>query len=532
MATFLDLPNELRLPIAKDLIPKTLLSLILTCHSFHTTYLPCLWSDISAAISFKVKPISLEHIRKHAHLIQTIRLHATLPGGYYGVLFPRLRSVQLDSHFLLEHLVTKKEGHVKVEEKIKFLRTHSMIGVRKLVVNHKSGLPREFWEVVEGGWEGLDTLGVSRVVVEEGAVESFWRVCDRIQSLHLTGVSLPESNPFGTVLSTLSFKRLKNLTMSRYMTQSKEFHKAWPQEMLEQAKRGAEGLRRIYWDVADVGFPVRMILDAFAEGCWPELCELSIGDAMTCPDGNMAQIIRSLPSKRLTFFEAMNDAFGPLTNTCLKEMYFGHLTNLAFGDSSGCTSVMVQEVLAECVNLAELDAPYIIVRDIAKATKPWGCRGLYKLVVYIAKADGEEAEAEAEEWEGKVFEQIGRMRGLQVLDLSRDPYSFGVLGRMSSFLNFDSLDLRIGNSIDNSNRSNGSHWGRGNDIRCWSSLTQMRIFSFDGDGQRLGMDEARWMVEHWRELKCISGAFNGVEGDECGLLDRLFLERDISFYYE
>lgn len=438
----------------------------------------------------------------------------------------------MESHFLSENSVAKTKEQVEPEEKVEFLRMHSMIGVRKLVVNHKDGLPRRFWEVVEGGWEGLDALEVSRVVVEKSAVDSFWRVCGRVQSLHLTGVNLPESSPFGTVLSTLTFKRLKTLTVRRYVTQSKEFHKVWPQMMLEQAKMGAEGLRKINWDVADVGFPVKMVLDAFAEGCWPKLCELSIGDTITCPDREMAQILRSLPSKRLSLFEPMNDTFGPLTGTCLKEMYFGHLTNLAFGDSSGCTSAMVQEVLTECINLAELDAPYIFVRDIGKATKPWGCRGLYKLVVYIAKANGEEAEAE--EWEGKVIEQIGRMKQLRVLDLSRDPYSFGILGRTSSFLELDGLNLQIASSIDNSseNKSNGMSRGRGNDIRCWSSLKQMQIFSFDGDGQRLGMDEARWMVEHWRELKCISGAFNEVEGHGCGRLDRLFLDRDITYYWE
>ncbi|KAF8943106.1 hypothetical protein BGZ47_005797 [Haplosporangium gracile] len=226
----------------------------------------------------------------------------------------------------------------------------------------------------------------------------------------------------------------------------------------------------------------------------------------------------------------MNDTFGPLTHVCLKEMYFGHLANLSFGDSSGCTSVMAQEVLTECVNLAELDAPYSFMRDIAKATKPWSCRGLYKLVVYIVKEVGEEAEAE--EWDGRVFEQIGRMRRLLFLDLSRDPYSFGILRRTSSFLELQTLNLRLSHSRDpydndssvgngNTGERNIEDGGSGNsrkvesNIRCWSSLVQMQIFSFDGDGQVLGMDEARWMVEHWQELRYISRAFKEVEGHDC-----------------
>ncbi|KAF9147056.1 hypothetical protein BG015_011364 [Linnemannia schmuckeri] len=237
----------------------------------------------------------------------------------------------------------------------------------------------------------------------------------------------------------------------------------------------------------------------------------------------------------------MNDTFGPLTYACLKEMYFGHLTILSFVGSSGCTSVMVQEVLTECVNLVELVAPYIFMRDIAKATKPWGCRGLYKLAVYIAKEFGEEAEAE--EW---VFEQIGRMRRLLDLDLSQDPYSLGMLGWTNPFLELEILDLRLtrsrdpcdnDDSDDNGNTGGGSIEDGGNEngrkvgsnIRCWSSLMQMQIFVFDGVGQALGMDEAKWMVEHWQGLRCISGAFKEVEGQNCAWLKRLFVDRDISY---
>ncbi|KAG0285160.1 hypothetical protein BGZ96_010533 [Linnemannia gamsii] len=138
---------------------------------------------------------------------------------------------------------------------------------------------------------------------------------------------------------------------------------------------------------------------------------------MACGDKEMAQILRSLPSRRLTFFEPMNDTFGPLTYSCLKEIYFGQLTNLSFADSSSCTSAMVQEV---------------------KKT--------------------------------------------------------------------------------------------GSDIRCWSGLLQMQMFSFDGYEQRLAMEEAGWMVEYWPELRLISGNFKGVEGHDCVRLERLFVDRDISYY--
>jgi hypothetical protein len=115
-----------------------------------------------------------------------------------------------------------------------------------------------------------------------------------------------------------------------------------------------------------------MVMDVFAEDCWPDLHQLNIGDA-TCSDYDLAGVLSALTSRRSTAFEYANGKLGPLTYKCLQDQYSGHLQDLNIGRCTGVTSAMVQEILMECTQLVDFDAPHIFVRDIVKAEKPWGC---------------------------------------------------------------------------------------------------------------------------------------------------------------
>ncbi|KAF9121561.1 hypothetical protein BG015_005790, partial [Linnemannia schmuckeri] len=271
-----------------------------------------------------------------------------------------------------------------------------------------------------------------------------------------------------------------------------------------------------------------VVIDAFEESCWPELCELSIGGPAGA-DQDLATILRVLPSRRLASFDWSNDLLGPLTYNCLREVHFDHLQSLIIGECTGVTSAMVQEVLTSCVHLDIFDAPYIFVRDIATAPKPWGCLKLENLAIYIAKQEEDEVE-----WDGLVFRQISRLGRLQSLDLRRSPHIYDDPVRSDAILQLDTLDFCLPSSFSikssSENGSNDSSSVSGGDIRCWSSLIQMRQFSFDGDRQMLGIQEALWMTEHWRDLWCICGKFRGVESDDVDNLEKFFEEKGISYF--
>ncbi|KAG0069671.1 hypothetical protein BGZ89_002340, partial [Linnemannia elongata] len=299
--------------------------------------------------------------------------------------------------------------------------------------------------------------------------------------------------------------------------------------LLEQVKK-SESLRLLRWDVVDIPFPSHMVMDAFEEGCWSELCELYVGGP-SCTDQDLASILRLLPSRRLTCFDRSSDSLGPLTYSCLREQYFSHLQDLRIGRGcTGVSSAMAQEVLTECVHLVSFDAPHIFVRDIATAPKSWGCSGLENLTIYIVKQEEDEAR-----WEGQVFRQISRLRRLQSLDLQRNPHMDGDSMRPGAIRQLETLDFRLSplsSTMSNDDHSNidGNNSSSEDDIRCWSSLVLLREFLFDGDRQELGLEEALWMTEHWRDLWCISGEFRGVKGDDVGELEKVFREKGISYF--
>ncbi|KAF9147032.1 hypothetical protein BG015_011389 [Linnemannia schmuckeri] len=527
MTTILDLPDEIHLQIGAHLNNKAYYSLIRVCHSLYSSYMPCLWADVDLQ-HFKGNIIPVAVVHTNASRIEATTYSANLTEEYYALTYPRLRTLRMMTFYTDEN----RPHYLQVSpaQKIQFIRHHPF--VRTLAYQHRDTVPKEFWEVIGTEWTHLETLHFSGVINAD-AMDAFWRVCDRVQDLRLMSVNLlPESVP---ILSTLSFRRLQKLMVTKFNWRIP--HRKWPLHLLKQIKR-SPSLRYLAWNVSDIPFPFRLFQETLVEeGCWPELCALSIRTP-TFIDQDWTTILRTLPSRRLTECGWLGGGtFGSLTYNCLREMYFGHLQELRVRRCNGVTSVMVQELLTKCIHLVHFTASYIYVRDIATAPKPWGCSRMENLAVYIVKDPEDEAA-----WEGRVFEQISKLRRLLVLNLKR--YQVFNMGDDDDRVlphSMETLDLRLGCSSiprDSSNiggdgarvgrRGNGNSC-KGADISCWSSLVQLQEVSFDGDRQTIGMEEALWMTEHWRDLWCICGGFGGVSGDDKDKLDGLFADKVITY---
>lgn len=517
--TILDLPDEIRLLIGEQLSSKSLYALIRVCRSFNSSFIPCLWSDLIIT-QFGSSAVPAEVLRTNAHRIKTIT-SSILTQEYYAITFPRLHTLRMVNNH--DYVYGNISGNLQVvlpQVKIEFLRRHPNITALTYQHLEMDYLTKEFWDVIGTELVQLDELEFTGVV-DDDAVDSFWRACGRVQTLHLKDVDI--FSEIVPTLSTLSIPRLRDLTIDKYSWQHGLPRRLWSVLLLKRVK-DSEHLRRIEWSVGDVVFPAQIVLDAFAEGCWPDLCELIIGGV----DQNVAAILRGMASRRLTYLELWSGRFGPLTYNCLKEKCFKHLRNLSIEQVPGATSAMVQEILTECMHLVRLDVPYIFVRDIATASKPWVCLGLEMLVVYIAKRADDGAG-----WDGRVIEQIATLKRLEILDLQRNPYGpsySGDKGRPLEILALRTVDLHIPNNSSGSTddivtTTDGS-------IRRWSSLVQLEEFSFDGDRQWMGVKELEWMIEHWKDLKYISGDFRAAAaGSGDGeIVKRLLDQHDIAHY--
>ncbi|KAF9092098.1 hypothetical protein BGX29_010605, partial [Mortierella sp. GBA35] len=506
--------------IANQLETKAIYSCIRVCRSIYSSFILSLWNDL-VVMPYQGTAIDVTSVQANAHWVKKTHYSALLTEEYYTITFPRLTSLLLETRYKDE----EQPNYLQVQphQKVQFARLNPTI--KRLTYCHKDkgGLPSEFWEVVKAEWGDFEYLNLTGVV-EADAVEAFWRACDRVQDLHLTGMDIPESST--EILSTLSFRQLRQLTVRTFSWNGEIPPRMWPLHLLERVK-GSVKLRQLDWDVEGVRFPVQLVLEALAEGCWPELCKFRMGDSK-CSDQDLARILRALTSGKLIWFRLSNARLGPLTFGCLRELYFDHLRELNLGYSHGVLSEMVQEVLVECVHLITLDIPHIFVRDIATASKPWGCLELQELVVFIAKQSDDE-----DGWDSRVFEQISRLRRLRILDLTRDPHisGYGDEPRPRVILDLETLDLSLPPFKPEEDSCQGHHGGRDySNMRCWSSLVQLSEFSFDGDREMLGMEELLWMVDHWKELWCVTGEFRGIEDDEKGERDRLLRERRISNY--
>ncbi|KAF9134247.1 hypothetical protein BG015_003440, partial [Linnemannia schmuckeri] len=521
MTTILDLPEEIQLNIGEHLPFKSIYSCIRVCRSFYSFFIPRLWSDLNISHCHGGN-IPATFLRANAHHVKNITYTAALTEEYYGTtVFPRLHTLRMTNIYTDRGEPTYLQ--VTPLQKIAFARLHPTI--RKLVYDHEDTLPKEFWEIVGAEWTQLETLEFEGVV-EADARDTFWRVCGQVQNLQLEDVIIPESV---LVPPTLFFRRLQNLSIelndSLRRTKPRQI---WPLRLLDQVKT-AEGLRRLKWDIVDNPFPVQMVQDILAKGFWPALCELSLGESSCslCPDEGLAEFLRTLAPQRLKSFEQHCGEIGPLTYKSLQEKHFGHLQNLMIGTCSGVTSAMVQEVMMECAHLVHFFAPFVFLRDIVKAPKPWSCLKLERLSVCIVKQESDEPE-----WNGRVMKQISLLRRLQILNvdwvaafLLIDDEPLSTILQNSGTLDLRLLTTSQSSSADTCSSNDDEPGGGSSDLSCWSSLVQLKEFLFDGDHQTLGMEEALWMMEHWRDMWCIEGKFKGLEGDDVDILHKMFKEK-------
>ncbi|KAG9065494.1 hypothetical protein KI688_001782 [Linnemannia hyalina] len=586
MKTILDLPPEIHPLIAEHLTRPQILSCILVCRSFHASFTACLWADV--VVKPFIHQVEPSVIRANAHFDERLAYPAVVTEKHYTTVdCPRLRELRFytysgpfasmtDSTVRFDRTVGSEvhdsQGPINAcklhqvaelspsQQKAHFARQHSHI--RKLTFCHRNQELKEFWKVVGAEWKELEELDMAGVV-DEDSVNTFWRVCSGysggrgsrgVRHLRFTGILFLGGDL--AYLSTLSFERLESLAIVKYFWASEPYrYQMWPLALLERVLKTSRGLRRLEWHIPNIPFPVQIIQDALAEGCWPDLSELMMKDR-TCSEEDMVEILELLSLQRLTALDVHggrgSHEFGWLLFNCLREMQcFDHLRELDVGKCAGVSSMMAQEVLMECAHLVILEVPFVFVRDIVTASKPWGCLRLERLVVYIAKQDGDEAE-----WEERVFEQISRLRRMRILYLERYPYGVNGIKHLMT-LNLRPLSLPSSAPIDintvtnnsNSQDSDGNDiikttirrgdGGRNSDnsvhksggIGCLSSLVQLQEFTFDDGQQRLGMEEAMWMTEHWQDLVCIRGTFKGVgEGDDVKRLKCLFAARGIKYF--
>ncbi|KAI8354281.1 hypothetical protein B0O80DRAFT_450692 [Mortierella sp. GBAus27b] len=176
---------------------------------------------------------------------------------------------------------------------------------------------------------------------------------------------------------------------------------------------------------------------------------------------------------------------------------------------------MVQEVMSSCPLLKVFSANRLEAQHIAQG-KTWVCTSLTSLHVFIdfgditettrrisrgitnantttATAPTREAattdEIKMESLQRRVFEQLSLLSKLETLSFGRvhKPVSHWARSHIPS----QPLDLRLCSGLG-----------------MLETLKQLRTLRFRSTIQRMGTEDALWMIEHWPQLREIHGTFN------------------------
>ncbi|KAG0379803.1 hypothetical protein BGX24_011662 [Mortierella sp. AD032] len=356
---------------------------------------------------------------------------------------------------------------------------------------------------------------IQELNVPERAAGAFWKACSRFESLRLSLHAPPASLPKG-----LSFPLATHLNLKLDHLRSEPFP---PEEQLALIK-ACPSLTSLCWSLDHFESPMLQFQEALAQQTWTQLTDLELRGS-THLDADMAAVVDSLaPLRRLVLSDC---SFGPLTFSKLKERHFMSLEILDVVGCEGFTSAMAMEVLSRCHRLQDFRCPHIQLKDLIqeqqqdqeqqqKQEQSFACRHyLKRLDTFVSKN-----ETDPTDWTDKALERLSTLTQLEHLSLHPGQHDSECQPHIqeqqhsSSNRNGSILDIRLETGLDR-----------------LSSLSMLQSFGFGDSSPRMGLGEAQWMVQSWKQLKIVVGNFSSADGysmDEKEKVAVMFEQRDIT----
>ncbi|KAI8348147.1 hypothetical protein B0O80DRAFT_532588 [Mortierella sp. GBAus27b] len=472
------LPPEIVLEIALYIPITTFPTLVLVCKDWRQYFTHVVW----ACVKVDSRPGRGIAMWKNRIMISTLELGEGADG------FARLQDYPY-----LESLTISEPGNVNSTEFIsRHQRALTQLNLRKFA-------PKTFCTLLgnlQGSSTRLRELTLSDMRICMDGLWGLWPVLERLEQVHLSDVHL-QANQIPT--SDVVFPRMRAFHV-RHPNQLTR-----PEVLLSWIQRCPNlTTLTLHW-IQDESFVARFVR---LVGTWPKLNRLSL-KAHSFNDGNLSTLLQGLESRRTqNAGEGQNVAEQKLS-LCLHKSepqapsvvsierirpLFSCLRGLCVRSHHGFTSEILQAVLSNCPSL-ELLSGYCIKAGHIIQGQPWVCRGLRELSMCIIFSSDTIAEDQLQ-----VFEQLATLTKLKTLHLD------GVSGPGVQRLRFrETVDLRLEAGLGQ-----------------LSTLQSLRKISFGYTDQRMGEQEIRWMMDHWR-LEVICGQLNTLMQQE----ERVMLESQL-----
>ncbi|KAI8596944.1 hypothetical protein EDD21DRAFT_419196 [Dissophora ornata] len=454
----LDQP-EIRLLIAEHLKKPDLPRCLRVCWSWHNTFLPLVWENVSVGKTSWARPspyedsLTPEDLHSHRHLIKD--LHIVSWSGNYPIAFPRIQTLDFNgatpSLEYLEPLIRLNQPLVKLN-----------------LWNLDNGIDNRLWKALQK-LPHMRELSLGMSSIQEDDIVRFWTICENLESLLLEHVLFPQGT---TPHASMCFRKIWKLQLCHVsgMEEEEQFRFISACPNLEDLAWGYSSSIEPDDGLEGDGAMGSSYFEEFAKEVgrkrWPRLTSLTM-DAQWSEE-DMCLIIEGMQRvKKIDLY----DTFGPLTFQALQH-YFNNLVELQVETSSEVAPKLLQNIMCSCPALKKLVGGGVPAKDVVEG-KPWVCLSLESLRICFMFSDTEQ------HLQPLIFERLAKLTRLEYF------YSESVRAPFHKKYPVP-LQLRL---------QSGLH--------ALSALWRMASF-IPGQRKSLGEDELRWMLVHWKELTCVS----------------------------
>ncbi|KAG0218292.1 hypothetical protein BGX31_011654 [Mortierella sp. GBA43] len=447
----LDLP-ELRAAIGYYLTLRDLAQCLRVCKSWHTTFLPLVWSTI--IIKDNQRYPTVEAFSRHCCFVEDLTYTTELCHEYISMHCSNLVSLTINH--------TSDTSPVNIDQ---YQRLHRLSIQGPLRIPHTK---LAVWKPVHH-LHTLSILELDMLRIDPTDNTAFWDMCIRLKSLTMKFVYITELPD-----RTMTFDQLETLSLRLQSKIQFERHLDWFAQ--------CPNLISLAWnpwrDQQSEGLDA--LAARLAEGAWPKLCRLQLrGNELE--DERLSRIINGM--KTVESLTDIGHGFGPFSLIALRS-HFHTLRILDIEASSFSTSSMIPEILSSCPQLRTLILGDVYSDSIVQGD-PWVCQ--HSLKAFSARIIITSKQDQVDDQQ-RILERISELGNLEKLQLL-EPLAMHTTG----------LDLRLGKGLE-----------------LLSTLKMLRILSLNASNQRLSVADVKWMIAHWKDLTRVTVKWNPDDSGELG----------------
>ncbi|KAK3836375.1 MAG: hypothetical protein JOS17DRAFT_787549 [Linnemannia elongata] len=457
-------------------------SSVLTCKLFHEHFSHLLWKAVAVSASdFHPGPDPIS-LKAHAHLVHTLSYEGHLQKEYYNISFPRLISLRLWINGL-------KSSYQALDNDWSILVMLNRT-VRDIeVLAYTSICLVDFWSAIVISLYSPRRLTINgtqlSVVMDDEDTRAFWGACGRFEEINYKGRD--------QVATSRGFMDYDYSQLKRLRYKSTDFAPHAPGLVDWIGK--CFNLTQFRWQYGVRLIPLQQFADLALISTWPLLEDIRIGKT-SGTDEQLGVILGHLPP--LKHWKLKSGCFGQLAFDQLRDRHFGSITTLRMPKVNTFTSHMALETLSNCPQLEVFEACRISLEDLCLYPRPWACRRLRRLVVFVTMASNQ-----GDGTETLFFEQLSRLEQLEDIDVSQTPL------------------------LDSDYRAifePAPQWRLDHGLSQLSTLSQLRSFKCNRAMQDMRVEDVEWMLEHWPLLRVFSRRVS-LDKDAQRLITALIEER-------